>query len=69
MTAAIIGAANLEPMPGTELDKCQVEVAVVRWREGVVDAAYGEGGRFVASQQRGVVVVGGELRSAEGHPT
>ena len=53
--AASIPAEMLDPMPGAELETCDVVVSVVRWREGVVDPAYGEGGRFVASQVRAVV--------------
>ncbi|MCB9649615.1 MAG: hypothetical protein H6730_23910 [Deltaproteobacteria bacterium] len=35
-----------------ESDACEVEVSVVREREGRVDTAFGEGGRFVGQQVR-----------------
>jgi hypothetical protein len=57
-TSVTVGASQLRafdrPPPG---DSCDVELVLVRAREGYVDPAYGKGGSFQARQVRSLSIV------------
>jgi len=49
----VVPAGSIQPL-SDPLASCSLELELVRSRAGVVDPAYGEGGRFVARQTRRV---------------
>lgn len=49
----VVPAGSIQPL-SDPFASCSLELELVRSRDGVVDAAFGEGGRFVARQTRKV---------------
>ena len=52
----VIDAARLEPIDPTENEICTATLTLTRERDGTIDEAYGEGGKFKGRQVRTVTI-------------